>query len=262
MLGQLNMAGLDKVQAAIKRLQTFEPAEGYYLAFSGGKDSIVVKALADMAGVKYDAHYSLTTVDPPELIYYMREHHKDVQVHKPKKTMWQLIAGRKMPPTRMIRYCCDELKEIGGYGRFVITGVRWAESSRRKNSRAGLEINAYTKDIIKADPDNPENEKMARFCPSKGKHIINPIIDWEDTDVWEFIKVYELPYCSLYDEGFKRIGCIGCPLSANAKEELGRYPKYKRAYLRAFEKMLQNIPDEKTWKTPEDVMKWWISDKE
>lgn len=191
----------------------------------------------------------------------MREHHKDVIIHRPAKTMWELIAARKMPPTRLVRYCCDELKEIGGIGRFVVTGVRWAESNRRKNSRAGLEIDAYTKNKITADPDNPENEKMARYCPTKGKHILNPIIDWEDSDVWEFIHKYELPYCKLYDEGFKRIGCIGCPLSSNAKQELERYPKYKQAYLRAFEKMLKNIPDEKTWKTPEDVMSWWVSEK-
>lgn len=73
MIGQLNMSGLDKVETAIKRLQTFEPPEGYYLAFSGGKDSVVIKALADMAGVKYDAYYNNTSVDPPELIYFIRE---------------------------------------------------------------------------------------------------------------------------------------------------------------------------------------------
>ena len=261
MLDQLNIAGLNKVEVAIKRLQTFEPPDGYYLAFSGGKDSIVIKKLAEMAGVKFESHYQITTVDPPELIYYMRQHHKDVIMHHPEKTMWQLIASRKMPPTRMVRYCCDELKEIGGSGRFVVTGVRWAESSRRKSSRAGLEVNAYTKDKITADPDNPESESMARFCPTKGKHILNPIIDWDDAEVWEFIKTYNLPYCGLYDEGFKRIGCIGCPLSTNAKQELERFPKYKQAYLRAFSRMLQNIPDDKTWKTPEDVMKWWTGGK-
>lgn len=46
---QLNMYGKDKVQTAIDRFKSFEPEEGYYLAFSGGKDSVVIKALADMA---------------------------------------------------------------------------------------------------------------------------------------------------------------------------------------------------------------------
>ena len=88
MIGQLNVYGNDKVQTAIKRLQTFEPPEGYYLAFSGGKDSVVVKALADMANVKYDAHYALTSVDPPELVHFVKSFN-DVHI----KTGKQLRCG-------------------------------------------------------------------------------------------------------------------------------------------------------------------------
>ena len=261
---QLNIQGMDKVEVAIKRFQTFEPEEGYYLAFSGGKDSIVIKALADMSGVKYDSHFSLTSVDPPELIQFVREYHPDVEFEIPKDkdgnriTMWNLIPRKKMPPTRMVRYCCQELKEMGGKGRFVVTGVRWAESTRRKLSRGGLEIDNGTRQRDLADPDNPDNEKMARYCPTKGSHILNPIIDWDDTEIWEFIREYNIPYCKLYDEGWKRIGCIGCPMSTNQLVELNRYPKYKKAYLSAFKRMLDrhDVPNEK-WKTPEDVLAWW-----
>lgn len=268
MLGQINMSGLDKVETAIKRLRIFEPPEGYYLAFSGGKDSVVIKALADMARVKYDAHYSSTSVDPPELIYFIRRNYPEVKFEYPtykdgtRATMWNLIPRKKMPPTRIARYCCEVLKEGGGEGRFVITGVRWAESARRANSRAGLELNFNkNQDKVLADPDNPENAKMARFCPTKGKHILNPIIDWENGDVWEFIKKYKIPYCKLYDRGYKRLGCIGCPMSTHQEADLERYPKYKRAYLRAFEQMLKKLDDDSrtsTWKSAEDVMKWWI----
>ena len=118
---------------------------GYYLAFSGGKDSVVIKALADIAGVKYDAHYNVTSVDPPELVQFIREYYKDVKWEYPRykdgtrATMWNLIPKKKMPPTRIVRYCCEKLKEGGGEGRFVVTGVRWAESAKRKTNRAGLE---------------------------------------------------------------------------------------------------------------------------
>lgn len=269
MLGQINFAGLNKVEVAIGRLQMFEPSEGYYLAFSGGKDSVVIKALADMAGVKYDAHYNRTTVDPPELIYFIREHHPDVIFEQAKykggtpATMWNLIPQKRMPPTRIVRYCCEVLKEGGGEGRFVVTGVRWAESARRKNSRAGLEVatNNKAKRILD-DPDNPSNEAMARACPTKGKHILNPIIDWLDGDVWEFIHTYNIPYCKLYDEGYMRLGCVGCPMSTNAKEELNRYPKFRQAYIRAFNRMINDrLRDglDTDWATGEDVMEWWLS---
>lgn len=73
MIHQMNIYGKDKVEVAIERLRAFEPLEGYHLAFSGGKDSVVIKALADMAGVKYDAHYSVSSVDPPELVQFVKK---------------------------------------------------------------------------------------------------------------------------------------------------------------------------------------------
>lgn len=145
MIHQLNIQGKDKVQVAIDRLKTFEPPEGYYLAFSGGKDSVVIKALADMAGVKYDAHYNLTSVDPPELVKFIKTF-DDVQIDRPKDkdgnqiTMWNLIPKKRIAPTRIARYCCAELKEHGGDGRMTITGVRWAESANRKRNQGHLTV--------------------------------------------------------------------------------------------------------------------------
>lgn len=269
MLGQLNMFGKDKITVAVERLKMFEPKEGYYLAFSGGKDSVVIKELANMASVKYDAHYNHTSVDPPELIYFIKQYHKDVAIEYPRDkdgkriTMWNLIPKKKMPPTRLMRYCCEVLKEHGGDGRVVVTGVRKAESARRKSQRAGLEIATTDKIRMGADPDNPDNARLLNSCPIKGKHIVNPIIDWTDEDVWEFIKYREIPYCKLYDEGFKRIGCVGCP-SSNASVGFERYPKIKKAYLTAFEKMLieRRRNGMKTeWKTAEDVFSWWIQER-
>ena len=142
---QLNIYGKDKVEVAIGRLKAFEPKEGYYLAFSGGKDSVVIKALADMAEVKYDAHYNLTSVDPPELVRFIKTF-DDVQIDIPRDkdgkqiTMWNLIPKKKMPPTRIVRYCCKELKEWGGQGRFTVTGVRWEESPNRKNNQGEITV--------------------------------------------------------------------------------------------------------------------------
>lgn len=153
MLEQLNIYGKTKVQTAIDRIKSFEPPEGYYLAFSGGKDSIVTKALLDMAGVKYDAHYNLTTVDPPELVQFIKEYHPDVTIEIPRDkdgnrvTMWNLIPRKLMPPTRIVRYCCQVLKEGGGDGRFTVTGVRWAESARRKNNQGEITVYKPTKEM-------------------------------------------------------------------------------------------------------------------
>lgn len=148
MIHQLDLEGRDKVEKAIMRLQTYEPEEGYFLCFSGGKDSCVIKALADMAGVKYDAHYSVASVDPPELVRFIKDKHPDVILDYPRDkdgnvvSMWNLIPRKTMPPTRIVRYCCQYLKEQNGHGkgRLKVTGVRWAESTRRKKSHGEVTI--------------------------------------------------------------------------------------------------------------------------
>lgn len=273
---QLNIYGQDKVEVAIERFKAFEVMagdQGYYLAFSGGKDSSVIKALAEMSGVKFEAHYTLTSVDHPELVRFIKNEHPDVIIDIPKYTddyknpklagkqitMWNLIPEKKMPPTRIARYCCAELKESRGEGRFVVTGVRKEESAKR-SLRGGLELaekKSYR--MQNYDADNPD-EGMIHNCMKWARKHLNPIIDWTTDEVWEFIRDFNVPYCKLYDEGYSRLGCIGCPMAYKQAEELEKNPKYKQAYIKAFGRMLDQLGD-KGWgtgETAEDVYKWWV----
>lgn len=266
MINQINIYGRTKVEQAIHRLQKYEPPEGYTLAFSGGKDSVTIKALADLAGVKYKAEYRVTSIDPPELVQFVKTH-KDVTIALPHYkdgtvvTAWNLIPKKKTPPTRIARYCCEYLKESNNAGRFMITGVRWAESSKRQQNRAGLEVSEVkTGRHTKLDADTAD----PAITQGKTIRILNPIIDWTDADVWEFIKSRGVAYCSLYDEGFKRLGCVGCPNASNQKQELDRWPKIKEAYLRAFDRMIQARKDaglttRGDWDTAQGVMDWWVN---
>lgn len=262
----------DKVKIAIDRLQAFEPEEGFYLAFSGGKDSQCIYHLAKEAGVKFDAHYSLTTVDPPELVKFIRDNYQDVIWDRSKTTMWKLIENKRIPPTKIIRYCCSELKETGGKGRVVVTGVRWQESTRRKATREIVEFDVYGSNSMKAKnqqkifkmSDNDEKRKMLESCVISGKHILNPIIDWSEEDVWEYLNKNNIKHCSLYDEGFPRLGCVGCPMAKKSRKirEFERWPKYKQAYLKAFDRMIKkNIKDGNSRfvnETAQEVMNWWL----
>ncbi|MHB8123149.1 MAG: phosphoadenosine phosphosulfate reductase family protein [Desulfuromonadaceae bacterium] len=232
----------DKVQIAIDRIKAFEPPEGYYVAFSGGKDSVVILDLVKRSGVKFDAHYNITGIDPPELYYFIRDQHPEVQRHRPEITMWALIVKKRMPPTRRVRYCCEYLKERGGQGRKVITGIRWAESVRRGKRR------------------------MVETCfKDDRKTFLHPVIDWTDGDVWSYIKGNNLPYCYLYDEGFKRLGCIMCPMNSRRANEIERWPRYYQKYISAFDSCLKKRREDglkTTWDQPEEMMQWWLSDSE
>lgn len=300
MIHQIDFNGLDKVDKAIMRLQTYEPQEGYYLCFSGGKDSVVIKALADIAGVKYDAHYSVSSVDPPELVRFIKNEHPDVIFDYPRDrngnvvTMWNLIPTKTMPPTRIVRYCCAYLKEQGGKGRLKVTGVRWDESTRRKKSHGEVTFaDKKTQKVIEKELsdedffstpqggvvlrlDNRENARLVEMCYKTHTTMINPIIDWTTDEVWEFIKEYNIPYCCLYDEGFKRLGCIGCPMGSKKQREyeFERYPKYKNLYMMAFQKMIDNHGGVlrkyndaeqimngyivERWDEPSEIIEWWI----
>lgn len=189
MLEENTLFGIEnKVEDALAMLKAVEPPDGYYVAFSGGKDSIVIKDLVIKSGVKYDIHYNNTTIDPPELMRFIRDYHPDVEQHYPVRPYFKEMV-RKGFPLRQARWCCAYLKEKGGTGRTVVTGIRAQESAKR--SKRGC----YEKDF-----------------KDKTKIFLNIILRWSEVDVWEYIKQYELPYCELYDRGWKRIGCLGCPM--------------------------------------------------
>ena len=158
----------EKVRQSIERLKAFEPEEGYYLAFSGGKDSVVCKALLDMSGCKYDATYRVTSVDPPELVRFIKNQHPDVKMEVPRYedgkpiTMWNLIPKKLMPPTRLVRYCCESLKEGGGDGRKTVTGVRWAESSNRKENQGLVTILKKNKQVLQELSGNSDFSSTIR----------------------------------------------------------------------------------------------------
>jgi len=276
----------DKVQEAINRLKTFEPKDRpYWLAFSGGKDSVVILALAKMAGVNYDAVYNVTSVDPPELVRFIKDKYPDVRREIPHDkngkpiTMWTLLRKRCTPPTRLMRYCCEKLKESSGTGTVTITGVRWAESSNRKRNQGVVSIfhkgkaedgvigKSNERGGVILNDDNDETRRVVESCYRTRKTLVNPIIDWSDDDVWEFIHKYDVPYCELYDQGRTRLGCIGCPMGGRKgmQRDFENYPTYKAEYLRCFEKMMQNRKDKcldskQGWENGQDIFDWWIGE--
>lgn len=231
---------IDKIKEAIQFLKDLEPQEGYYLAFSGGKDSIVIKKLAELARVKFDSFYNVTTIDPPDLIYFIRKYHKDVKWNRPEKPLLKKMIDKRFPPLRMQRWCCEIYKESGGSGRRVITGIRKAESLKRSK------------------------RKLVEFCfRDNTKQYINPIINWSDAEIWEFIKLYKLPYCNLYDRGFKRIGCLFCPMAGKHRLiEAAMYPNYVNLFIKAFQELYdyrkKNGLKLRNWKNGEDFFYWWL----
>lgn len=247
------------------------------ITYSGGKDSDVLLHLAGAAGIQYEVLHSLTTADAPETVYHIRDTFRrlelagipcKIDMHKQPDgtniTMWNLIPRKLVPPMRLIRYCCASLKETSARGRWIATGVRWAESVKRR-SRGIMETihKDKAKRIILMD-DNEESRMLIENCQLKGARTVNPIIDWGNADIWDYCTAEKIRLNPLYSCGFARVGCIGCPMAGKARgAQFKRYPKYKAAYIRAFDHMLKErkkrgLPCE--WQTGVDVMHWWMED--
>ena len=243
-LMQLNELGLNKIEMAIEVIKQNEPPEGYYVANSGGKDSGIVVDLVIQSKSKADFHYNVSPIDPPEVYKFLKEYHPETQWEFNARGFWQSDIKLKVSlPTRQHRWCCQLIKESGGTGRTVITGIRWSESASRK-SRCMVETS--------------RTDKTKRF--------LHPIICWSDEEVFEYYEITKIPIIELYKQGFKRVGCVGCPQDTKKHrlETLCRYPKIALNWRTFSDRYFDNHPKSTTLlqlKTKENYWNWWLSGK-
>lgn len=279
---------MDKEKKAIERIKIASEMSLHHYkkplvcTYSGGKDSDVLLELFERSGIPFEVHNSHTTADAPQTVRHIQKVFRGLEsegikceietpIYKGEPTsMWKLIPEKLMPPTRLVRYCCAVLKETGCANRYIATGVRWGESTARMQREEFEKIANKKKDkekftIIMLMNDNDKRRRMNELCMQQNKMVVNPIIDWTHRDVWEYINSEKIETCELYQCGYDRVGCIGCPMAGKKrKREFEDFPQYKKLYIHAFERMLKERErrgKENTWKTGEDVFVWWIGDE-
>lgn len=289
----------EKIEKAGKTLRlAAEMSKEYYnaplvITYSGGKDSDVLLHLAEknLSPDEFEVVNSHTSVDAPETVYHIREVFERIRgggikatVLFPRDkdgkhiTMWNLIEYEGVPPTQLLRYCCRILKETSIPNRICAVGIRAAESSGRKGKdtfsvRVEKKSNAPYFSLEHAEEVFKESKEMdsevwdctlIKNMKENNDILVNPIYEWTDSEIWEYIRKESIETNVLYERGYWRVGCIGCPM-ANYKmkqKQFADYPTYKRAYIHAFDKMLKNRTKEANWKTGEEVFNWWIREYE
>ena len=277
----------EKVGKAILRIKEARKIAGQMgndlvLAYSGGKDSDVLLDLAVKSGIPFVVQHNHTTADAPETVYHIRTvfaemnargitasinwplniHTVDGRVAR--ASMWNLIPKKQMPPTRTARYCCRYFKERNFDGQHLLMGVRWAESPKRKTRGLHEELSADAETRVVYCDENDDRHKLMDFCHLRSRVATNPIIDWTDADVWCYIKEYRLKINPLYAFGFRRVGCVGCPLAGGKGQQFGfqLYPKYRAAYIKAFDRMLEYRDGNghtrtRQWADGATTLEWW-----
>lgn len=239
--------------------------DGFWMGFSGGKDSQALYHAAKLAGVRFKAYFSPTTVDPGEVLRFIHTHYPDVTFIHPKKSIYEVAVEKRCLPIMQKRWCCAVYKESLGAGHVTLTGVRRAESIKRA-SRMEFELSdflfrgnyeefeKYRKErigLIKRSKKKTEKysivtadgESTVGCLSGKETIIVNPLVYWTDNDVWAFLNAIGAEHCKLYDEGRKRIGCILCPYSSrkNKIEDCKRFPYVKEKWVEAVGKIIEKF---------------------
>lgn len=273
-----------KDQQAIRLIKEFEEVSlarnplGYVVGYSGGKDSEVLVDLFIRSGVKFIIIHNHTGLDAPETVYFIRKKFKqwkeqgiDCRIYYPKQTFWQLCKERKMLPTRTRRFCCSELKERNDIPELKFAthsfGVRKPESVKRAMHRDSIETRNTESYGTKSDQrfhfDKTEEVKQTTACYTNKYFIVNPIAYWTDQEVWDYIHERKIEYNPLYDNGFTRVGCIGCPMAGKyRKKEFEMHPKYKALFKKLADEIEKTMPND-SWKTSaggaKTLFEWWIN---
>ena len=270
------------------------------ITYSGGKDSDVMLDLAEkvLKADEFEVLNSHTSLDAPETVYHIRNTFKRLEekgikttINYPKDengnhiTMWNMIPKKQIPPTRLMRYCCAELKETSTPNRLCALGVRADESTNRKgrdtfSNRGATKEKALFFSLDHAEEVHHESQEindpawdctLITMMKNHDDTIVNPIYEFTDKNIWDYIRENNLKVNPLYAKGYKRVGCIGCPMTSYKRrmKEFSDYPTYKQAYIKAFDKMLEvrkasgkddvtGKDDTHKWETGEDVFNWWM----
>lgn len=285
---------VELIRKAEKIALIYDKENGFYNTFSGGKDSQALYYIVKMSGVKFKTHINFTSVDPAEVVRFVKTEYPSVIRHKPQMSIYDIAITKGLLPTGRKRWCCSIYKEVGGAGKVTLIGIRREESIRRSKRKevelrskkfsgnidefkewSNEQIEHKKKRTLKnQDEFSVKTDNEIRCIKGKDSILISPIFDWTQKDVWFFLNnIIKAPHCKLYDEGQTRLGCIMCPMSSmkQKQKDIKKYPYVKKKWIDAIKKNerrrgpsaknFTNNPNATEDEIAENIFDYWISTK-
>ena len=227
---------IEKINSSIRRTYKFNQAQKIIrkavaafpnelaLAMSGGKDSLVTLHLALKVDPRIPVIFNNTTVEFPETIKFVtklaEDWEFDLHVTKPQVPFFEAIKSRGWA-THDNRWCCAPYKDEPAF-EFIV------------KEKISAEITGTTR------TESIYRRSLTPFrMPKKNPYImrINPIYDWNEWEVWAYIRQNKLPYNPLYDLGYRRIGCWCCPINGWT-----HYRRLKKTHPRMYDFLSNFVP--------------------
>lgn len=255
-----------KVVIARQRIRAWYEHWGgeVYVSFSGGKDSTVLLHLVRQMYPHVDAVFVDTRLEFPEIRRFVRGF-DNVTWLKPKKRFKYIIENRGYPVVskeqagyieEYRQATCPEkkLRKLTGdsKGRFRIS-KKWQFLidapfkisdqccyAFKKGPFRKYEINTAKKPILglMASEGNSRKAHFLKYhcnAYSMSRPRSNPLYIWDDDDIWEYIRLYDVPYSKIYDMGYKRTGCIYCLFGVHLETEPNRFQMLKQTHPKLWE---------------------------
>ncbi len=211
-------------QTTVKKiLAIYEKYKGkldlFHVAFSGGKDSVVLldlvkKALPKGSFVVIFGDTGMEFPDTYDVIEKTRQNCEQEEIpfyvsksYFEPKNSWELFG----PPSHVLRWCCGVhkstpqtlmLREITGKNNYTgldFVGIRAGESINRSRYK----YEDYGK-------------------KQKGQYSHNPILEWTSAEVWLYIFANGITINEAYKKGNVRAGCLFCPTSGGRSDYIRR----------------------------------------
>ena len=257
-----------KIQLSIKRIRDFyETNDGrVYISFSGGKDSTVLLHLVRSIYPDVEAVFVDTGLEYPEIKSFVRTI-TNVKVTRPKLNFNQVLNKYGYPVVskkvaRQIRDLQCPTKNNQATRNLYLNGIK-LDGTKTKSFKLPLKwhklinapfkisdkccdvmkkmpIKSYLKDTgtknkgylgtMASDSQQRESSYLKTGCNNFKKGLSMPMAFWLEEDVWKYIKKFKLEYCSIYDTGVKRTGCMFCMFGVHLEKRPNRFELMKKTH--------------------------------
>lgn len=246
-----------------------------FCSFSGGLDSTVLKHICESIDPTIKSVFSNTTNEDPELIKFVRSCENVITIY-PKMTFKQVVEKYGFPlvskkVSRSVKELRNPHKDNPNIRNLYMTGLNrknqysqtWKLAKKwyflTDKNEVKFDITSVCCDILKKEPleryvretktypiqgttaDESQDRELnyikygCNILDSK-KIKSRPLSIFTKQDIWDYIKIYNLDYCSLYDDavledgtiikGEDRTGCVACGMGCHLEKEL-RFEKLR-----------------------------------